>query len=90
MFPKLFKSAPSDFDILVAKLNEIYSLLAIAKSNQEVIVEFYDVTKPEMMKVSIAGHIHFNSANPMSELREFHNILALNIKQKREILITIK
>jgi hypothetical protein len=90
VWPKLFQPTPSDFDILVSKLNEIYSLLAVAKSNQQVVVEFHDKMKPDAMRVVIAGHMHIHSTNPMSELREFHNILALNIKQNREIIITLE
>lgn len=90
MFGNLFQSAPSDFEILVAKLNEIYSLLAIAKSNQQVIVEFEDRIKQDKLRVVLAGALFQHSSKPASELREFHNILAMNISQHRTITITLE
>jgi hypothetical protein len=90
MLNKIFNKGPSDFEILVSKINEIYSYLAIAKSNQEVVIKFSDKLSKEALIVRIAGHMHLNSANPISELREFHNVLALNIKQNREIVITLE
>lgn len=85
-----FQNEKSHFEILNQKIQEIYSLLSIADSSQTIIVEFDDNLKQEKMVVRINGRLWTKTDNPMSELREFHNILALNIKENRIITVSLE
>jgi len=80
----------SNFDTLNHKIQELYSLLSIANSNQIILIEFDDKFKQEKMVVQIEGKMWTKTDNPMSELRELHNILALNIIENRTITITLE
>jgi len=88
MFPWLTKD--NNFDTMNKKIQELYALLAIAGSNQIVYVEFDDNTKKEKLRVAINGRMWLNTDNPMSELREFHNILAMNIQEHRTITMYLE
>lgn len=86
----IFKTKESHFEVLNQKIQEIYSLLSIASSNQTIIVEFNDPLEQEKMIVRLNGRLWTRTDNPMSELREFHNILALNIKENRIITVSLE
>lgn len=83
-------SGPSHFDILNHKIQELYSLLSIARSDQVIVVEFKDKFEKEKMVVRINGKMWNYTDNPMAELKEFHTILALNVKNNREITMTLE
>lgn len=90
MFKWLSPSSSSHFDTLNNTIQELYSLLSIARSGQRIVIEINDHRSNEKMVVSINGRMWNHTDNPMSELRELHTILALNIKNNREITMMIE
>lgn len=87
MFNKWF--GKSDFEILNDSLSELYAYLNIAQQDQSVLIEFNDPLKSDNLIVKINGQFWKQSSNPMQELRDLHNIIAVNIRLKRSISITI-
>lgn len=85
-----FKSTQNHCDALISKMDEIYSLLNVATPEQQVVVEFNDPKESNKMVVCLNGFFWEKTYNPMSELREFNRILALNIANGREISIRIQ
>ena len=84
------KPAKPDIDILNETVMEIYSMLSIASSSQRVIITIDDPMKTEKMIIRINGRMWQHTNNPIAELREMHNILALNVKHKRSITVTLE
>jgi hypothetical protein len=88
MFQKWF-SKPH-IDVLADLVSEVYALLAVARSDQQVVITINDPQKEENMIIRLNGRLWKNVDNPMSELREFHHILAINVRNNRIITCSLE
>ena len=84
------KPTKPHIDILNDTVQEFYSLLSVASSSQKVVITIDDPLKAEKLIVRVSGQLWNYSSNPMTELRELHNIFAINIKLGRTISMTIE
>ena len=88
MIKTLFGKPP--VDVLNETVMEIYSLMSIASSTQRILIHIDDPMKPDELVIRINGQMWTRTGNPMPELRELHNILAINIKLGRTITCSIE
>lgn len=84
------KPTKPHIDILNDTVQELYSLLSVASSSQKVVITIDDTLKTKKLIVRVNGQLWKYSSNPMTELRELHNILAINIKLGRIITMTLE
>jgi hypothetical protein len=83
-------SHKSNFDILNNTIQELYSLLSVARSDQKIVIEINNPKAEQKMVIHVNGHMWTHTDNPMSELRELHTVLALNVKNNREITLMLE
>lgn len=84
------KPTKPQIDILNDTVQELYSLLSIASSSQQIVISIDEPLKADRLVVRISGRMWYRTDNPMTELRELHNILAINIKLGRTITMGLE
>lgn len=84
------KPTKPQIDILNDTVQELYSLLSIASSSQQIVISIDEPLKADRLVVRINGRMWTRTDNPMTELRELHNILAINIKLGRTITMGLE
>ena len=80
------KPAP-DIDTVSSVLEQVYSMLSIATSKQQVVVKFDDPSADTVFYARINGRMWQHTDNPMPELMELHRIILLNIRQQNHISV---